>query len=190
MAKIYTRTGDAGETSLGDGSRTAKNTLRVDLYGDVDELNSLLGVCVADLVGANLEVGSLADQLVVLQNRLFDLGSVLANPGQSAELAQRPTADQPFSTIDMEDQIDDWDADLAPLSQFILPGGHPAAAALHLARTVCRRVERKAVTLAEREKIPAGALIWLNRLSDYLFVAARACNAAAGTPDVSWTKES
>jgi len=114
-----------------------------------------------------------------LQNRLFDLGAVLANPVQSAQPAS-------FPTRGMEDLIDTLEQELEPLTNFILPGGHPAAAHLHVARAASRRVERLAVTLAETEPIPASAVAWLNRLSDFLFVASRAVNAAAGHADVLW----
>lgn len=183
MSRIYTRTGDAGQTSLGDGSRVQKSILRVNLYGSVDELNSFLGVAVAqlqedpdltDYAGVDIPV-----VLAELQNRLFDLGSILANPVQSAEEVS-------FPTLGMEKLIDTLEKELPPLKNFILPGGHPAAAHLHVARATSRRVERLAVALAETEPIPASAVAWLNRLSDFLFVASRAVNAAAGHADVLW----
>ncbi len=185
MSRIYTRTGDQGETSLGDGSRVAKNSPRVSLYGDIDELNSMLGMAVAlhhqdtglkDFAGVNMPA-----VLEEIQSRLFDLGSVLADPIKSAtELS--------FPTKELEDLIDTLEKDLEPLKNFILPGGHPASAQLHVARSTTRRVERRAVAMAatKTEPVPAAAIEWLNRLSDFLFVAARAVNAAAGRPDVPW----
>jgi len=187
MARIYTRTGDRGDTSLGDGSRIPKSGPRVDLYGEVDELNSVLGCCVAALAGAESAPAGLADDLRTVQGRLFDLGAVLADPAASRRLAALPPADQPFDPAPLEEGIDALEAGLAPLKTFILPGGAPAAAWLHLARTVCRRAERRAVAVRERDAVPAGAVVYLNRLSDFLFVAARAANRAAGIADVPWT---
>jgi len=185
MSRIYTRTGDQGETSLGDGSRVAKNSPRVSLYGDIDELNSMLGMTVAllhrdtglkDFAGVNMPA-----VLEEIQSRLFDLGTVLADPIKSAtELS--------FPTKELEDLIDTMENDLEPLKNFILPGGHPASAQLHVARSTTRRVERRAVAMAatKTDPVPTAAIEWLNRLSDFLFVAARAINAASGRPDVPW----
>lgn len=181
MARIYTRTGDAGETSLGDGTRVPKCQARVDLYGDVDELNSTLG-CAAAVLRRHEAGRPMADLLDRIQSRLFDLGAVLANPQHSA----RP---QDFDAAALEQWIDGMDAHLPALRNFILPGGSEAAAMLHLARSVCRRAERKAVALAAAEPVPQGALVYLNRLSDALFTAARAANAAAGLADVPWRKD-
>jgi cob(I)alamin adenosyltransferase len=188
MTRIYTRGGDRGETSLGSGARVPKSGRRVGVYGDVDELNSVLGCCVAHLVadGAPAEAAGLATELTALQSRLFDLGAVLADPRRSAELMLPEAPADPFEAARLESLIDAHDASLAPLRQFILPGGTLAAAHLHLARTVCRRAERAAVALAVDEAVPAGALIFLNRLSDYLFTLARAANRVAGLPDVPW----
>jgi cob(I)alamin adenosyltransferase len=183
MSRIYTRTGDLGQTSLGDGSRVSKSIFRVSLYGAVDELNSQLGLAVSllrndpqltDYAGVDIPV-----VLEELQSRLFDLGSILANPEKSSSNIS-------FPTLGMEDLIDTLEKELSPLKSFILPGGHLVSAQLHVARSTSRRVERMAVTLADSEPIPASAIAWLNRLSDFLFVAARAVNAAAGLPDVPW----
>ncbi len=192
MARIYTRTGDTGETSLGDGSRVPKSQERVDLYGDVDELNSLLGVAAASLAADSRlnMVGNLDLHAILhgIQSRLFDLGGVLANPSLCRDiLAGGSDIHVPsFTQADLEQHIDTMDTELAPLKNFILPGGHLAAAHIHVARTVCRRVERKCVELATHEPVPADAVAWLNRLSDFLFTAARAVNAAAGLPDIPW----
>ncbi len=187
MARIYTRTGDEGETHLGDGSRGAKSAPRVDLYGEIDELNSVIGCCVATLKRVGVEgYGTLPNDLREIQSRLFDLGAILAHPGLSAEWAGRDKTAQDFGTVELEHLIDALDRNLVPLKTFILPGGQEGAAFLHLARTVCRRAERKAVALAAVEVVPAGAIIYLNRLSDFLFTAARAANAAFGVPDVPW----
>lgn len=187
MTRIYTRGGDRGETSLGDGARVPKTSRRVGVYGEVDELNSVLGCCVALLAreGGSEEAG-LAAELTALQSRLFDLGAVLADPRRSAELMAAGAPADPFEAARLEGLIDAHDARLAPLRQFILPGGTAAAAHLHLARTVCRRAERAAVALSGSEAVPAGALMFLNRLSDYLFTLARAANRAAGLADVPW----
>lgn len=187
MTRIYTRGGDRGETSLGDGARVPKTSRRVGVYGDIDELNSALGGSVALLAAGNgAGEHGLAAELVALQSRLFDLGAVLADPRRAAELCAAGASADPFDAAALEGLIDAHDAILAPLRQFILPGGTAAAAHLHLARTICRRAERAAVALAGSEPVPAGALIFLNRLSDYLFTAARAANHAAGVADVPW----
>lgn len=189
MVRIYTRTGDEGDTSLGDGSRVSKSGSRVALYGDVDELNSWLGACAAALVELGVELpGISAAELQIIQSRLFSLGAVLANPAQSAEISALPVEEQPFEAGNLERLIDAMDDSLPPLKSFILPGGCSAAATLHLARAVCRRVERRAVSVADSEPIPAGAVTYLNRLSDFLFTAARAANAAAAVDDIPWTE--
>jgi cob(I)alamin adenosyltransferase len=187
MTPIYTRGGDRGETSLGDGVRVPKSDRRVGVYGDVDELNSVLGCCVAQLrMGGGSDEAGLVAELTTLQSRLFDLGAALADPRRSAELMAPGAPADPFDAARLESLIDAHDARLEPLRQFILPGGTMAAAHLHLARTVCRRAERAAVALAADEEVPAGALTFLNRLSDALFTMARAANRAAGLPDVLW----
>jgi len=140
------------------------------------------------LAEPGLEVpGVSVNDLQNIQSRLFSLGAILANPSQSTEIAEKSPEEQPFSPGELESLIDIMDDSLPPLKNFILPGGCAAAAALHLARAVCRRVERGAVELAAAQPVPAGAVIYLNRLSDYLFIAARAANDAAGVPDIPWT---
>jgi len=182
LNKIYTRTGDDGTTGLVDGSRLSKDALRVRAYGDVDETNSIIG-----LVRLHLENRRLDDMLSRIQNDLFDLGADLATPlpatGEAdSEYALRMVAAQ---TSRIESELDALNADLEPLNSFVLPGGHPPAAYLHQARTVCRRSERVCVALAAEEAINPQALHYLNRLSDFLFVAARWCNDQ-GTADVKW----
>ena len=182
LNKIYTRTGDDGSTGLVDGSRLSKDALRVRAYGDVDETNSVLG-----LVRLNLESRRLDDMLSRIQNDLFDLGADLATPLPKAgeadsEYALRMVAAQ---TTRLESELDALNKDLEPLTSFVLPGGHPPAAYLHQARTVCRRAERVCVALAAEEPVNPHALSFLNRLSDYLFVAARWCNDQ-GESDVKW----
>jgi len=175
--KIYTKTGDAGETGLFGGQRVSKDALRVHAYGTADECNAAIGVARAAAVDARLD-GLLAE----LQAQLFVVGADLATPGESPHIPRVGEAEVGF----LEETIDRLEAELAPLRQFILPGGTPGAAQLHLARTVCRRAERWAVSLAAEEPINPQVLVYLNRLSDLLFVVARAANARAGRGDVPW----
>lgn len=177
--KIYTKTGDAGQTGLFGGQRVAKDALRVHAYGTADECNAAVGVARA----AGLD-GELAELLAEVQNQLFVVGADLATPGENANIPRVGEAEVAF----LEQWIDRLEESLEPLRQFILPGGTLAAAQLHLARTTCRRAERWAVSLAheEGESVNPQVLVYLNRLSDLLFVAARAANARAGAPDVPW----
>ena len=182
LNKIYTRTGDDGTTGLVDGSRLSKADLRVMAYGDVDETNAVLG-----LARLSLESRRLDDMLSRIQNDLFDLGADLATPlpadGEAeSEYALRIVEAQ---TQRLETELDALNEDLAPLNSFVLPGGLPPAAYLHQARTVCRRAERVSVALAATVPINPHALQYLNRLSDFLFVAARWANDQ-GESDVKW----
>lgn len=182
LNRIYTRTGDAGDTALGDGARTAKFAERVEAYGAVDELNATLGL-------ARLHAEGEPDAaLERIQNDLFDLGADLCVPPkpEEAEAEHPPLRIVDAQTERLEREIDAMNAKLSPLRSFVLPGGSALAANLHLARTVCRRAERRAVALAAREPVGKPALIYLNRLSDWLFVAARAANVEVGG-DVLWT---
>ena len=173
LSKITTRTGDQGETGLGDGSRVPKDHPRVAALGDVDELNSALGVLLAEELPPPLR-----EALAPVQQDLLDLGGELSIPGHSLLKPGRIEA--------LEKDLEAWNAKLAPLKEFILPGGSRAAAAAHLARTVCRRAERSVVALARTDKVSEGARQYLNRLSDLLFVAGRVLNQAAGVGDVQW----
>ncbi len=181
LNRIYTRTGDRGETALGDGSRVAKDSARVAAYGTVDEVNATLGLV---RLGAT---GEMALAIARIQNDLFDLGADLATP----DLEGDATAKYPRLRIQagqvarLEAEIDAMNADLAPLRSFVLPGGSAVAAHLHVARTVCRRAERLAVTLAGVEPVNGEAVKYLNRLSDWLFVASRVANDN-GAGDVLW----
>jgi len=178
LDKIYTRGGDKGETSLGDGRRVAKHDLRVAAYGTADEANSVLGL-------ARLHTSGNDDAMLArIQNDLFDLGADLCTPydGRKADGALRVTADQ---VARLEAEIDAMNDDLAPLTSFILPGGKPAAAWLHLARTVVRRSERLMTELAGAEEVNPEAVKYVNRLSDHLFVLARRLNDN-GEADVLW----
>jgi len=182
LNKIYTRTGDDGTTGLVDGSRLSKDDIRVRAYGEVDETNSVIG-----LVRLHLENRRLDDMLARIQNDLFDLGADLATPlpkdgDADSEYALRMVPDQASR---LEAELDGLNADLEPLTSFVLPGGAAPAAYLHQARTVCRRAERVCVALAAEQPITPAALTYLNRLSDFLFVAARWCNDQ-GETDVKW----
>jgi cob(I)alamin adenosyltransferase len=179
--KIYTKAGDAGLTGLLGPGRFAKDDARIEAYGAVDELNAAVGV--ARAAGPDPD----ADRwLARVQDDLFVVGSALADPDPAGPFH---LAVKPEHASLLEAWIDELEAGLEPLSQFILPGGSPAAASLHLARTVCRRAEREVVRLSRRpgESVPAEVLVYLNRLSDFLFVLARAVNRRAGVPDVPWT---
>jgi len=175
LTRIYTRTGDDGTTGLGDGTRVRKTSPRIEAYGCVDELNAVVGLC-AELAG-----GALLPRLRQVQNDLFDLGADLCVPlGSAAGGALRLG---PGRAARLEGWIDEANAPLAPLQSFVLPGGGALAAHLHLARTVCRRAERRCLALGEAEPINAHGLVYLNRLSDLFFVWSR---AAAGGAEVLW----
>lgn len=178
LSRIYTKTGDSGDTALGDGTRVSKDHPRVAAYGSVDEVNALLGVFVSQL----REEKDLIDLIRGVQNDLFDVGADLCVPAQEAGAALRIS---PIQAERLEKAIDRYNARLQPLKSFILPGGSPAAAWCHLARTVCRRAERDVVSLARVEKINPQVIVYLNRLSDLLFVLARVCNND-GKSDVLW----
>lgn len=173
LSKITTRTGDAGTTGLGDGARVAKDNPRIAALGDVDELNSAIGMVLAEEVPEELR-----QVFSGVQHDLFDLGGELSIPGHRLVKAGQVEK--------LEKQLEAWNADLAPLKEFILPGGSRAAAAAHLARTVCRRAERSVVALGNEQAVGEHARQYLNRLSDLLFVAGRVLNRAAGRGDVQW----
>ena len=179
--KVYTRRGDRGQTDLFGGDRVDKDDVRVEAYGAVDEVNAALGVCVATSAEADVR-----ELLSTVQGWLFDLGSYLATPTahnrEKAKIAD-PSADD---IVTLEAAIDGFEAELEPLTRFILPGGTPAAAAHHVARTVCRRAERQVVALHRESPLHDAALGLLNRLSDLLFVLARVENRRAGVADVEW----
>jgi cob(I)alamin adenosyltransferase len=176
LSKITTRTGDAGETGLGDGSRVAKDSARIHALGDIDELNSSLGVLLAERLPAPLKRA-----LLQVQHELFDLGGEVSIPGHVMITAAHVER--------LEALTQAHNARLAPLKEFILPGGSRAAAAAHLARAVCRRAERSLVALGRREPVGERARQYLNRLSDLLFVLGRTLNRAARRGDVLWNHE-
>jgi len=181
--KIYTKTGDKGETGLFNGRRVRKDSLRVETYGTVDELNSVVGLALVGCESTILKV-----DLLKISNWLFNLGSDLATPHDPP-----PKWDVNRIHSDnikwLEERMDFYEKDLPRLKSFILPGGHRLSAYLHNARTVCRRAERLAVSLASLEKLNEHSLIFLNRLSDYFFMAARYANHTLGLEDIIWDKE-
>ena len=182
LNRIYTRTGDDGSTGLVDGTRLSKDSLRVAAYGDVDETNSVIGLARLQLTNRRVDA-----MLARIQNELFDLGADLATPqpGEGESDAEYALRIVPSQTAQLEADLDALNAEMEPLSSFVLPGGHPPAAFLHQARTVARRAERTMVALAGEANISAEALRYINRLSDFLFVAARWCNDQ-GEADVTW----
>jgi len=173
LTRIYTRTGDDGTTGLGDGTRVAKDSLRVEAIGAADELNSALGV-----VLAAAPADPIREMITAVQHELFDLGAELAVPGRSVIGAEQVRR--------LETVLDRLNADLPPLREFILPGGSPAAAACHLARAICRRAERRLVALSRAEPVNPRSGEYLNRLSDLLFVLARVASRAEGGAEVCW----
>ncbi|MFA6312430.1 MAG: cob(I)yrinic acid a,c-diamide adenosyltransferase [Sterolibacterium sp.] len=175
LSKIYTRTGDQGTTGLGDGSRTGKESLRIAALGDVDETNSVIGLLLSEDLPDDVH-----HLLTGIQHDLFDLGGELSIPGAVLLGSGQPAR--------LEAAIDNYNAALEPLKEFILPGGRRAAALTHLARTVCRRAERSVVALAHGEDVSTAAKEYLNRLSDLLFVLARHLNKVSGRGDVLWQK--
>lgn len=176
--KIYTKTGDQGETGLFGGPRVRKDNPRIEAIGDVDELNAAIGVVRCEPLDERLD-----RLLMAIQNELFDLGAQLASPGPASAAAPRVTA---AHVGRLEQAIDQYEATLPPLRAFILPGGVRPAALLHAARAVCRRAERRVVCLAQQAQLADEVVIYLNRLSDLLFVLARTVNQTAGSGDVLW----
>lgn len=176
--KIYTKTGDAGETSLFDGTRVSKGDARVDAYGEVDELNAWLGFVRASGLPSDLD-----EAVARIQRDLFAVGAMLADPAHriAARVSKAHLTEADVTRL--EGLIDRHESEVPPLTAFILAGGAPAGAALHVARTVCRRAERRIVTLADPDPL---AVKYINRLSDLLFVLARACNHRAGAPETPW----
>jgi cob(I)alamin adenosyltransferase len=180
--KIYTRTGDAGDTALFGGGRVSKTHPRVEAYGDIDELNAAIGLA------RSIESMPRIDEVLVgLQRDLFAIGALLATPDREKMKRQLEKARLDERRIaELEEAIDDGDRELEPLKSFIIPGGTLKAAALHVARTVCRRAERRVIALMPGEEIPQIIVIYLNRLSDLLFTLARVANRRAGAGEVTW----
>lgn len=186
LSKIYTRTGDGGETALGTGERVSKADIRIEAYGTVDETNAVLGL--VRLHTGSGELAALDAMLARIQNELFDLGADLCVPDRGQKFEHEPLRIAATQYVRLEDEIDQLNGDLAALRSFVLPGGHAAAAYLHQARTVCRRAERLIVALKaqEGEHVSAGAIAYINRLSDFFFVASRWVNARTGAGDTLW----
>jgi cob(I)alamin adenosyltransferase len=184
LSKIYTRTGDKGTTALGSGERVPKHSLRIDAYGTVDETNASIGMVRLHLGDADPKLDAM---LLRIQNDLFDLGAELCVPDRGQKLEYEPLRMVDAQVKRLEQEIDEMNAELKPLRSFVLPGGTPAAAALHMARTISRRAERLMVALAGEPNEPVGpaALKYINRLSDFLFVASRYVNDR-GKSDVLW----
>lgn len=184
LNKIYTKTGDAGTTALGSGERVPKHALRIAAYGTVDETNAAIGLA---RIHVGPEYATLDARLCHIQNDLFDLGADLCVPDRGQKLEYEPLRMSESQVRRLESEIDEMNSELKPLRSFVLPGGSPASAALHVARTVCRRAERLMVELAATpgETVGAEALKYVNRLSDYLFVASRYANDR-GASDVLW----
>lgn len=184
LNKIYTRSGDAGTTALGSGERVAKHALRIATYGTVDETNASVGMARAHMAGGDPGLDAM---LLRIQNDLFDLGADLCVPDRGEKLDHEPLRISDAQVTRLEQEIDQMNAELEPLRSFVLPGGTPAAAALHVARTISRRAERLMVELAAMpdEPVSAPALKYINRLSDFFFVASRHVNDR-GKSDVLW----
>ena len=180
--KIYTRRGDQGETDLFGGLRVGKDDVRVEAYGAVDELNSVVGLASAQT--RQVDIRKLCD---AVQNALFDLGAYLATPEESRREKSGVPKPESEQIVELEEAIDSFEEELAPLKNFVLPGGSIPSASFHLARTVCRRAERNCVALTRISPIDPLVLGYLNRLSDFLFVVARLENARANVPDVEWS---
>lgn len=178
--KIYTKTGDAGETGLYGGERVPKDALRVSAYGTVDEANAAIGVA-----RSSVNDKTIIETLAALQNALFDVGADLATPSDSKYRSKLTPIDE-HDAAHLEGLIDRYEEELEPLQNFILPGGHEAAATLHLARTIVRRAEREVTRLAKEEEVNAHVAIYLNRLSDLLFVMARIMNMKGGVSETRW----
>jgi cob(I)alamin adenosyltransferase len=186
LNRIYTRTGDKGETALGSGERLSKAHIRIAAYGTVDETNSAIGV--VRLHTNEHQFAKLDVMLGRIQNELFDLGADLCVPDRGQKLEFEPLRILPKQYERLESEIDELNGELQPLRSFVLPGGDPAAAQLHMARTVCRRAERLIVELAaiEGEHVSEGAIAYINRLSDFFFVASRWVNYTSGQGDILW----
>lgn len=181
--KIYTKTGDRGETGLFGGERVPKNSLRIEAYGTIDELNAFIGLTVLEVSDSTIK-----KLLSEIQNQLFTVGADLATPeNKKNEKLEIERTSQDFH-LRIEKEIDKYEEKLEPLRNFILPGGSKAAALMHICRTISRRAERQVVALKNGEKIGENIIIFLNRLSDLFFVLARYENAVSGTPDVKWEK--
>lgn len=186
--RIYTKTGDKGKTSLFDGTRVRKDNIRVDTYGILDELNSIVGVCVSMLEG-NTKFIVLTQELQLIQNDLFDMGAMLADLHTDTSKEKKQHRYLRLRVKQMEKHIDRYTATLPQQRTFILPGGGSTGAFLHVARTICRRAERRITTLAAEESIVPELIVYINRLSDYLFAASRFVNHSEKRKEIFWKKK-
>ncbi len=177
--KVYTKTGDKGTTSLVGGKRVAKNNERLDAYGTVDELNAYIG-----LIRDVIKDENVFDQLVEIQNNLFNLGAELASD-DDFDLSKIPNTKE-HNIVWLEQRIDEFDAELPPIQSFVLPGGHTTVSYCHIARTICRRAERLAVAVSEHSRVPSLSIRYLNRLSDYLFVLSRKLSKDLDANEILW----
>ncbi len=185
LTKIYTKVGDKGQTMLASGQKVPKDSLRIETYGTVDELNAFLAVLHDHLAADANKFKDLIDRIAAVQNETFDLGGELSMPPEKLD----PTKQQVVSAAQiarLENEIDEYNEKLPPLANFVLPGGHPANSAAHVCRTVCRRAERLVVKLSREEPVRDDARIYLNRLSDWLFVASREISRRLGVAEVLW----
>jgi cob(I)alamin adenosyltransferase len=188
LTKIYTKIGDKGTTALAGGTTVGKDSPRIDCYGTVDELNAFIGLLrdtIAAADGTSKQFSDLLAQLAVVQNEIFDLGGELSTPLASLDV-QKQQVIRSESILRLEDEIDRYNENLQPLMNFVLPGGHQANSAAHVCRTVCRRAERLLVKLARVEPVREEPRIYLNRLSDWFFVASRVISQRLGVPEVLW----
>jgi len=187
LTKIYTKVGDKGSTLLATGERVLKTSTRIEAYGTVDELNAFVGV-LGDELRVSKGCDSILSQLHTIQNELFDIGGELATPSKHLDITKQQVVTA-ASVKRLEDEIDIMNAGLPPLANFVLPGGHRANSAAHVARTVCRRAEREVFRLAEKEEVREDVRIYLNRLSDWFFVAGRAISSQLGVNEVLWSQK-
>jgi len=184
--KIYTKTGDKGETRLASGLKVAKDSIRIDAYGQVDELNSFMALMRDELSTDSKNIfQDLLDKILVIQNELFDLGSELATPVEKLDPSKQPIISEQ-QTSRLEQEIDSLSAELKPLTNFVLPGGNRSNSLAHIARTICRRVERTCVGLSKQEDVRSEGLIYLNRLSDWLFTVSRVISHRLNIEEILW----
>ena len=189
LTKIYTKIGDKGSTMLASGERVSKASLRIDSYGCVDELNAVMGMLRDTLTQVgSIPTEDLIEKIARVQNELFDIGGELATPGSALDISRQQVVTM-ASTTQLETEIDAMNVNLPPLENFILPGGHIVNSTAHLARTVCRRAERSVVALSAQETVRDEPRIYLNRLSDWLFVLGRETSRRLGVPEVLWRQK-
>lgn len=189
LSKIYTKIGDKGTTMLASGTKVSKASARIEAYGSVDELNSVVGmlrdILVRDISDKEMNISMISDRLLLIQNELFDVGGELSTPMEDLRIDRQQVVTQ-VQIKRLEDEMDQANEHLEPLANFVLPGGHIANSTAHLARTVCRRAERCVVALAEQETVREEVRIYLNRLSDWLFVLCREISHGLQIPEVLW----